>query len=708
MFRFAAIALIACAAVSAQGISITAEAGVGGVVIPPATELRVTITKADPRPFVGRLHVVLGNKDFMQAGRRGRGMGFPADVAVTQDISLEEGAMQRVVRLEVPVANAVAAVITLERQISGDYYEPVAAADVQAPARNDAGKIVGFVSDARLSLARPFMFFELVEIPVAELPESWKGLAGFDAIILNDDRLTRAQSAALIDYVSMGGTLIISPHGPASFNPETPAGRLLKIPATTTPKRVSLGDYPELLAVPRMASGEARGAQPPVNGAEAPPGEPTVPRAADAVLPSTADQQFLFWPDAGRATPVPDALGLASSAPVGAGTVVLLHLNLSEYPFIRNVAITHATVNVLTLSLKGVGDRLGRSPYAATMTNNVRQSIDIAGRRIPGREAMTLLLLIYVSIAGIGMFLLARRLRRPELYPAALLLAALLSVGLVFTFGEVYKRGGDRARVVRVVVSDDTTGRSGVFTFGCSYFVDGDNLRFVQGRDSMFVPVVPESRVARPGGTPDMVLDYNTHLTATDAQISVNTLDRWQNVFYTHRHPAAPEDLKLRVDSLEGAYRVTNLSGHKLHGVMFLVGKADPMERCDWHYQSLLAAAGGDDATATFSQSTLMEREITELENALRADLPDERTFDVFTEALNIHPAQRLTRHLNLGQLEGSLWNAGLLPAEGQYVMICVLPADALPPESLGAQDVEADAINQLNVWVVRGNLKSR
>lgn len=705
MFRLLLICILAGPALWAQGIAITADAGVGGMVISPSTELRVTIAKLDSRPFVGRIHVELGNKDMLRAGRRGGrgGFGFMSDVTVVQDINLEEGLMQRVVRLDVPVANALSATVTLERQVSGNYHEPVAVAEVQMPARNDPGKIVGFVSAARLGLARPYMFFDLVEIPVNELPESWKALAGFDAIILNDDRLTRAQSNALIDYVAMGGTLILSPRGPASFNPETPAGSLLKIPATTSPRRVALGDYPELLKLPRLGSGEARG------NANAVPHESeeeaSQPDATSGVRPSSGDQQFQYWPDAGRAVPVPDALGLASSAPVGAGNVVLLHVNLSEFPFSVDTMISHANINVVNLALTGVVDRLGRTPYSSTGNKNVQEAIDIAGRRIPGREAMTLLLLLYVSIAGVGMFLLARRLKRPELYPAALMLAALLSVGIVFSFGELFKRSGDRARVVRVLVSDDTTGRAGMFTFGCSYVVSGNNLSFVQARDSLFVPLNTEARIARPGGMPDQVPDYETRFASTETHTKLAGLDRWQNVFYMHRHPAAPDDLKLRVDSLQGAYKVTNLSRHKLHGVMLLVPTgAAGGERCEWHYQAALEP----DDNATFSSSTVMAREIATLEAALRADSPSPETFEVFAEVLNIHPAQRLTRHLNLNQVEGGLWNAGLLPGEGEYLLICLLPPDALKADTLGAQDAEADQINQVNVWVVRGSLAVR
>jgi hypothetical protein len=86
--------------------------------------------------------------------------------------------------------------------------------------------------------------------------------------------------------------------------------------------------------------------------------------------------------------------------------------------------------------------------------------VDIAANRIPGREVLVLLLLGYVCVAGVGMFLLARRIKRPELYPAALVAAALVSVALVFSFGELYKRAGERVQAARIVVTDNATGHS--------------------------------------------------------------------------------------------------------------------------------------------------------------------------------------------------------------------------------------------------------
>ncbi len=717
MLRLSLICLLLAAPLCAQELAIDVDAGIGGMVATPATEIRIRITKNDRRPFVGRVIIDMGQPDFTGGGgpRARRGMGFMADVKISQDINLEEGALQRTIRMEVPVGSiALSAHVLLERQVSGTYYETVTETDLHLPVRNSGTKLVGFVSEARLAMARPYVFFELVEIAVEELPESWKPLAGFDAIILNDDRITRAQSNALIDYMSMGGTVLLSPRGNASFNPETPAGSLLKIPPTIRPRTVTMKDFDALLKKPRLG-----GVAPAINGTTmpAPPGEirPDGEQPAERtelveLVESKPGDAFTLWPHAGRAHPVPDALGLVSNAPVGAGNLVLIHVNLSDYPFSQG-KLSYAAVNLMLLAMQGVDDRLGRSPYRALAAENVRNSIDIAGRRIPGREAMVLLLLLYVTVAGVGMFLLARRVRRPELYPAALLAAALLSVGLVFTFGEIFKRSGDRVKTARILISDDTTGRSAVFTLGCSYAVGGDKLLFQQSRDSLFAPTNFETRLGRPGAMPDQPQDFSAHFTATEIHTEVTGLDRWQNVFFMHRQPSAPPEMKLHVEALQGAWKVTNLSPHKLQGVIFIVGRPASgvgSQRGAWHYQSSLSPTGEQDDAVTFSQSTEMDGSAYKLDEDLKRDVSDGDAFDVLAQLMNIHPDDRILRHTTLAQVEGILWESGVLPVEGQYVMICVLPPGAISPSSIGAQEVDESDVGQVNLWIVRGVLNTR
>jgi hypothetical protein len=719
MFRALTILLLlACASlVTAQEYVIEMRAGVGDVVTPPYTRVQVNITRTDTRPFVGRVVVDLGASSGLPTGGRGgrRGpMAQGGEVQVIQDVSLEEGATSRLITLDVPVSGMFAMEVRLERQVTGDYYETVAALQDAPPVFYDASRrLVGFVSAARLKAAQPWLFFQVVEIPVGELPDSWKSLAGFDALVINDDRLTRAQSMALADYMASGGTVILSPSSPGSFNPETLAGSLLRIPATTRQKWMKLKDFDASLGGALTPSGFQApfGAE---DGAGRPPGDEA------PVDPSTAPEQperpdgespVRIWPESGRAKPVPGTDGLVSIARVGAGNLVLIHTDISTEPFATAThrVPTGAGIKLLDLALAKLSSRTDQSPTRLVADPDVRDAVDIAGRRIPGRDALVIILLLYIAAAGVGMFVVARRIRRPELYPATLLLAALVSVGLVFSFGELYKRSGDRVRAVRILVSDETTDRNALFSLGCAYAVSGDRYEFVNSRRTSMVPAQLDTRFGMVRGMPADVLEYTTRFSSTEANTAVTGLDRWQNVFFLQREPANLEGFAVEVTTMEGAVRVVNRSPHELKACVFLVGgeMAVSGQSCEWHYVPRIGPAGSPDASITFSESTRLSGSVDELAERVAAETGDLEK-SVLGAIFDINPEDRLAMAANLAQLESRLFNGGLRPEEGEFLLLAVLPQGALSPGSLGAQGVEDDDIGQVNLWMVRGGVEGR
>jgi hypothetical protein len=603
--------------------------------------------------------------------------------------------------------------VRLERLVSTNFYEPAAETMVSAgTGQPGARKLVGFISPVRVAGARDFLFFDVVEIPAVEVPESWKPLAGFDAIILNDDSISRAQASALVDYVTMGGTLLISPRSNASFNPETPAGTLLRVSSTTAPKQRPLKEFPDLLkalhlggaAQPDESTAMPTRPRQPRSVAEEPESESESTDAPDPPVVPDTNAEFAWWPDPAHTRPLPGGLGLVSHTPVGAGNVVLMHVNLGDYPFQQDQNPTVAGVNLIQLAMGSMIDRAGRTPVYALADDSVRSQVDIAGNRIPGREVLVLLLLAYVCVAGVGMFLLARRIKRPELYPAALVVAALVSVGLVFSFGEVYKRAGDRVQAARILVTDNGTGRTAVFTMGCSYAVDGDVLHYKQARDSLLTPA-RFRYMTRGIQASDDVFDYTAHFTTTEVETEVQGLDRWQNVFFIHRQHGETMQRSLRVETLEGAWRVTSLGGQTLRGCIFLVGGGGPAgQRCRWFYASQLEP----DAPFTFGESESLGAQTLTLTDKLEDDLDSRHSFRTLVRILDIDPDNRVGRSMTLGEAEQLLWSSGLLPDDREFLMLCMLPPDLPVASAIGARDVDESDIGQVSVWAVRGTLEGR
>ncbi|MCB9932272.1 MAG: hypothetical protein H6841_02500 [Planctomycetes bacterium] len=719
MLRTLGILFVLCCGsiAGAQSYVVEVRSGVGEVVSPPYTRVQVNISRTDTRPFVGRVVVDLGASGMPTGGgRRGRGrprspMIQSGEVQISKDISLAEGATNELVSLDVPVAGMLSMEVRLERQVTSDYYETVAAVQDAPPVTYDARRqLVGFVSPARLKAAQPWLFFQVAEIPVNELPDSWKSLAGFDALVINDDRLTLAQSKALADYMAAGGTVILSPSSAGSFNPETLAGSLLRIPATTPQKWLSLKEFDGILDGKLTSSGfnlppsGAEEAGRPGETAVAPPPETTT----EPEQPS-GDSQVRIWPESGRAKPVPDTAGLISIARVGAGNLVLLHTDISAEPFASGShrAPTTACIKLLELAREKVGGRAGQSPTLLLADPDVRDTVDIAGRRIPGRDALVIVLLLYVAIAGVGMFVVARRLRRPELYPATLLLAALVSVGLVFGLGELYKRSGDRVKAVRILVSDETTDRNAVFGLGCAYAVSGDSYEFETSPRVSLLPAKMESGLMR--GMPADGLPYTASITGSQAATSISGLDRWQNVFFLQREPANLEGFAVEVVSMEGAVRVVNKSPHELKACVFLVGGNAPggTQACEWHYVARIGPAGSPDASITFSESTRLSDGVEDLARRV-ADETGDLEREVLGAMFEINPDDRMTMASSLQQLESQLYTAGLRPEPGEFLLMSVLPQSALNPGSLGAQAVEDDDVGQVNLWMVRGGVEGR
>ncbi len=727
MLRLLLIALVLVSPLMAQettadavpvrtDFELTVQGGINDVVVAPWGRLAVQVRKNIPAAFVGRVTVEVSEYAGSGGRRRGPSVNM-TQVVLHADVNLEEGLATRALEFDVPAfAGSVNVTVKLERQVTGQFYEPVTAEQWSAPTLGGGAQLVAFISKSRLAAAQGYFFFQAVELPYQHVPTSWKPLAGFAAIVLNDDRLSREQYSALIDYLTAGGTIILSPTAASSFNPETLAGRLLKIPANTASGQRALSDYPFLMeqlmesgiGAPRMGM-EFPGETQPSEGTPREPGtEPGTEPAPGygeegkfvPALPSPG-ASLLVWKDGGRARPLPGFEGLASIARVGAGNLVLIHTDISREPLASDNAPTHPCVQLLARLFQDTARRSSQSPAAWFMDGELRDRVDIAGRRIPGRGIMVFVLLGYVVLAGVGMFLLARKLKRPELYPAALLVAALVSVGLVFSLGAVFKRTGDRVQAVRVVVSDETTERNTVFTLGCSYVVDGTTYRFTTPERAGHMPL---SSTRESYGVAFSPMSYVATQQGGDTNQELTGLDRWQNVFFNQRAPGAVEGLRVNVRSFAGGIEVQNLSPHALRGCVMVIGGASP----EWHYVATIGAAGSGDDKPTFSQSTSAPPSVATLAEQLADDVGDDFARAVMLQLYNLDPGNDLLVAKSYPELATALSVMGMMPGEGEFLLIALLPDDALDKAGLGTRDVDPDDIRQVNLWMIRGGVENR
>jgi hypothetical protein len=554
------------------------------------------------------------------------------------------------------------------------------------------------------------MYFDLVEIPILSAPTNWRGLMGFRAIILNDDRISRAQARALINYATAGGTLIISPRTAASFNPETPAGKLLLVKSTSAPSLAKVGDFSalmqELSAVQRPDPGmdeESRRSRrssrrgPPI---EVPEEEIAVPEPiADVELETPAENSpVTLWTQSGRAVAidtVTGAKGLMSRARVGAGFVILLHVDISDSPFsVGGESVpTTALANLMTLVMERAGTA---QPIASGLTHReLGNFTDIASKRIPGQAFMMITLFVYLLAAGLGLFFLARKIKRPEYYPLGLLVFAVLSVVIVFGGGELMKRSGDKVRAVRVVFADESTQQTALVDLVCSYHMDGETASLQSNTDTMFM--LTGERLRKPGwDTPLFEMDVQ----GNETQFQLTDVERWQNVYHLHTTPQEDSGIMgMTIVEQDGNWKVTNNTGHDARCALIgiNIGIKSVSGGLQWFFLDELGH--GQSKTLTRKDPPIPEQ--AELaQEMIEASAGDDA--DAMLALLDFDNGGWRFSSMNYRLTEIADYSSTNRNV-GDFVVVGVMPNDAIAKKSLGSIDVDEDDVSQHIVIVSTG-----
>ncbi|KAA0218590.1 hypothetical protein EDM80_00220 [bacterium] len=710
--------LLLCAPLcaSSEDYEVFAACGVGRLTRSPYVPVRVTVMRTELQPFTGRIVIEV----------EGLGSATGGDVSTySTQFSMEAGRAEAIVPLTLPLTELGAnGRVLLEHAVGDGRFEPVAEGQFNASSRSSDVVVAGFVSAARLETVNAFsMNYALLEAPLVDWVSDWKSLAAFDALIVNSEQLTRQQNEALLEYVAAGGTLILSPRTAASFNPGLPASELLGIAATSRAGQVRLGDYGfllgELLEAPAGTTAAGRldhGSYPGYFPRRGRPGRmgPGVPKPAEVTPEAQPETQpgaapaksklerpdletvFDVWTSAGRARALTRAKGLISVARVGAGKVVFIHTDISRPPF--TVAAgddrpTLAGANLLFEALREAADRgMGRTPLNILASQNGREAVDIAGHRIPGNATMIIVAFVYVFTAGIGVFFLARKIRRPELYPAGLLVLGILSVVGVFGIGNWFKRAGDRVQAIRVIVSDSITGRAGVYTLGCAYLPGGGDYSFRQGLSASLVPAQLSERASR--GMPNDLLTVTARTAGSEVTTSLSGLSQWQNLFFVGAEPVKRESLKLNVTGTEGALTLENPSDLDLRSCLVLVGR-DPGTPAQWHYVKELQGGASVSLTASTTQ-------FSEVVGVLKERLAGDLGRQSLDYRSMITLLRRQDPYLDGAALEdiekSALLEAGLMPISGEVLVIALLQPDALSAQSLGTPE-DSQVVRQSCLW---------
>jgi hypothetical protein len=135
-----------------------------------------------------------------------------------------------------------------------------------------------------------------------------------------------------------------------------------------------------------------------------------------------------------------------------------------------------------------------------------------------------------------------------------------------------------------------------------------------------------------------------------------------------------------------------------------VIGGATP----EWHYVAAIGAAGSGDDKPTFSQSTSAPPSVATLAERLADDVGDDFARAVMLQLYNLDPGNDLLVAKTYPEIATALSVMGVMPGEGEFLLIALLPDDALDKAGLGTRDVDPDDIRQVNLWMIRGGVENR
>lgn len=691
---------IAAAPLGAQAdasVGLILDIGVAGLVKPPYTALRVRLMRSTGGALKGRLSVKM-----LESSGRGQ---FSPGHNFTRDVIFEQDELDKLVEMVVPVTTFNFTGRAVFEKSEGADPSP-AERDFNVGVAGSNRPLIAFISPVRVGILGGFLDHDLWEVSEARAPRDWRAWLCFNAVLLNSEGLDNDQYEALASYVAAGGTLILSPLGPASFAPGTPAAELLALGALPAQDVHSLSDFPSLTrALTAHGEGEF------VPDRKAPASTPV------AELPAVTGGDIRLWQFTHRRlapAATNDSRSLFSIGRCGGGRLALLHCDIGLAPFSdAQTRLARAPLGHLlgqTLQECRING-MGRSPHNIVLVSGTAEALDIAGTRIPGHQVIVVVIVLYVLAAGIGMSLLARRLRRPELYPAGLLALAVVAVGAALGLGGIVKGMGERVRAVRYVVSDADDLRQGLYAVGCAYAVDAADYRL-----SLEPNQSPNLRKNFNYGIQTITPEswrLNWHLAGAagrETQVDVREVARWQNIYFDMTGQRKAGGMHLRTTRFEGGLGFENLGDVELRGCLVVIAGSvtgEARDGLEWHYLPRLNAAGRPEARASIDKSTLIRGGAQELLERWNTEFGAGALAHVAMRRLLALDPDPLLMHHELASAAVALENAGLRPVQGQWLLVGVLPDGALAPQTLGTP-AEPGAIQQSCVWCVLGRLEPR
>ncbi len=283
----------------------------------------------------------------------------------------------------------------------------------------------------------------------SELPDTWIAYASADVIVLNGgdmENMATEEKQAIVDYVWMGGTLVISPPSKEWLvNDKNLVHDLIRIEGVREKRLADVHKYAVLVGAHSQGDApyldiKAAGARPVwVHESE-------VTSHLTGNRPSCEIAQLVEINN-GRVYILPFDLSHETYAPSGLATF-FLQANVFREPEMISDSYGHSP-------RFGWGGHHFEGPF---VKNELARSLDMSSLKLLPLWLVTIIAVVYVGLVAPANFLALRRWGRPLLFVASVPIIVVIYTGMIFVTGYIYKGSSNLYSEVEIVEATSGSG----------------------------------------------------------------------------------------------------------------------------------------------------------------------------------------------------------------------------------------------------------
>ncbi len=283
----------------------------------------------------------------------------------------------------------------------------------------------------------------------SELPDTWIAYASADVIVLNGgdmENMATEEKQAIVDYVWMGGTLVISPPSKDWLvNDKNLVHDLIRIEGVREKRLADVHRYAVLVGV------HSQGDAPYLDI-----------KAAGARPVGVYESEVTLYLASRR-----PHFEIAQLVEINNGRVYILPFDLSHETYARSGLATFFLQANVFREPEMISDTYGGSYYfrwgghyaeGAFVKNELARSLDISSLKLLPMWLVTIIAVVYVGLVAPANFLALRRWGRPLLFVASVPIIVVIYTGMIFVTGYIYKGSSNLYSEVEIVEATSGSG----------------------------------------------------------------------------------------------------------------------------------------------------------------------------------------------------------------------------------------------------------